>query len=165
MQTEILASRIGELLLARGEWVATAESCSGGLISGALTDVAGSSAWFGFGFVTYSNDAKQALLGVSSQTLDTVGAVSERAVREMSEGALARAHADWAVAVSGIAGPAGGSAQKPVGTVWFALAGREAATEAFVCRFEGDRAAVRAQTVETALRHLLARLEASPLVV
>ena len=156
MSTEFeLARQLGERLLARGETVTLAESCTAGRIAGAITDIAGSSAWFGYGFVTYSNDAKQQLLGVRAETLDEDGAVSERTVREMAEGALQRSGADWALAVSGIAGPTGGSATKPVGMVWFALAGHEGATEAFVCHFAGDRLAVRRQAVETGVSRLI----------
>ncbi|MBV8048282.1 MAG: nicotinamide-nucleotide amidase [Paludibacterium sp.] len=162
---EALARRLGEALRARGETVATAESCTGGMISAALTDIAGSSDWFGYGFVTYSNQAKQDMLGVRVETLAAAGAVSERTVREMAAGALRRAGAHWAVAVSGVAGPGGGSPDKPVGMVWFALAGAGGECEAFVCHFDGDRAAVRRQTVERALSRLIARIEAAPLVV
>jgi nicotinamide-nucleotide amidase len=161
---ETLSRRLGERLKTRGETVATAESCTGGMISAALTDIAGSSDWFGYGFVTYSNQAKQDLLGVAAETLREVGAVSERTVREMAAGALRRSAAHWSVAVSGIAGPAGGSADKPVGTVWFAFAGVDGASQAFVRRFDGDRAAVRRQTVETALSHLITLLADSPLI-
>jgi nicotinamide-nucleotide amidase len=158
---DTLAAALGRRLLARGETVATAESCTGGLIAAALTDIAGSSDWFGYGFVTYSNDAKRQLLGVSPATLDAVGAVSERTVREMCAGALAVAGADWAVAVSGIAGPGGGSPDKPVGTVWFGLARADGAGRAFQRRFDGDRAAVREQTVACALSALTAWLDES----
>ncbi|WP_024302842.1 CinA family protein [Pseudogulbenkiania sp. MAI-1] len=160
MSTEFeLARQLGERLLARGESVTLAESCTAGRIAGAITDIAGSSAWFGYGFVTYSNDAKQQLLGVRAETLDADGAVSERTVREMADGALQRSGADWALAVSGIAGPTGGSAAKPVGMVWFALASRHGAAEAFVCHFTGDRLAVRRQAVETALSRLIQAID------
>lgn len=156
MSTEFeLARQLGERLRARGETVTLAESCTAGHIAGAMTDIAGSSAWFGYGFVTYSNDAKQQLLGVRAETLADDGAVSERTVREMAEGALRRSGADWALSVSGIAGPTGGSAAKPVGMVWFALANRQGATEAFVCHFTGDRLAVRQQAVEAGLSGLI----------
>ncbi|WP_028534294.1 CinA family protein [Paludibacterium yongneupense] len=154
-----IAASLGRRLIARGESVATAESCSGGLIAAALTDIAGSSDWFGFGFVTYSNEAKQKLLGVSASTLAAAGAVSERTVREMSAGALAVSGADWSLAVSGIAGPGGGSAEKPVGTVWFGLARAGGESRAFLRRFEGDRAAVREQTVQCALAALIEWLD------
>jgi nicotinamide-nucleotide amidase len=133
-------------LLARGETMATAESCTGGMIAAALTDIAGSSAWFGYGMVSYSNQAKQDLLGVSAVTLEAHGAVSEAVVREMAAGARQRAAADWAVAVSGVAGPGGGS---PAG--WHGVAGGGGAgwlLTRFVSYFAGDRAAVRRQTVQ-----------------
>lgn len=158
-QTECLAAQLGQQLLARGEWLATAESCTGGLIGAALTDIAGSSQWFGFGYITYSNQAKQHLLGVAAETLAQEGAVSERTVREMAEGARTRSGADWSIAVSGIAGPGGGTADKPVGTVWFAIAGPDGFSEAMVRQFNGGRAEVRAQTVETALKRLTQLLE------
>ncbi|WP_041702937.1 CinA family protein [Pseudogulbenkiania sp. NH8B] len=158
-----LARQLGELLLDRGECLTLAESCTAGRIAGAVTDIAGSSAWFGYGFVTYSNEAKRQMLGVRAETLAEDGAVSERTVREMAAGALLHSGADWAVAVSGIAGPAGGSAAKPVGTVWFALAGRQGAAEAFVCHFSGDRLEVRRQTVETALSRLMQLIDRQPL--
>lgn len=155
-----LARRTGEALLAAGRTVATAESCTGGWIAKALTDVAGSSSWFGTGLVTYSNEAKRALLGVRGETLEDHGAVSEETVREMAAGALAAGGADIAVAVSGIAGPDGGTPDKPVGTVWFAWA--TAAEEPRVtaeCRhFRGDRETVRRRTVCHALDGVLARI-------
>lgn len=162
-QLTVLASRLGELLLQRGETIATAESCTGGMIAAALTDIAGSSAWFGYGMVSYSNQAKQDLLGVNAATLEAHGAVSEAVVREMAAGARARAAADWAVAVSGIAGPGGGSADKPVGTVWLAIAGPDGAGRAFVCHFPGDRAAVRLHTAQAALSAVLDAMDAQPL--
>lgn len=157
--SQSLAAHLGAALQARGETVTCAESCSGGMISAALTDIAGSSGWFGYGFVTYSNQAKQQLLGVSGATLAQYGAVSEQTVREMAAGARLRAGADWAVAVSGIAGPGGGSPDKPVGTVWFGLAGPDGATAAWVSRFDGDRAEVRRATVLQALERLCRRVE------
>lgn len=157
--TEVVCRSIGACLLAKGQTVATAESCTGGLIAAALTDIAGSSAWFGWGMVSYANAAKVGLLGVKPKTLDDYGAVSEEIVREMAAGACRVSGADWAIAVSGIAGPGGGSPDKPVGTVWLALAGPEG-VEAFMCHFAGDRAAVRHQTVDAALAMLDARLSA-----
>lgn len=162
---EILSQQLGLQLQARGQTVCTAESCTGGMISAAFTDVAGSSAWFGYGFVTYGNQAKQQLLGVSGESLQAAGAVSEVVVRQMAAGALERAGADWAIAVSGIAGPGGGSPEKPVGTVWFAIVGRETAGEAFSCCFDGDRASVRQQAVTTALDRLLTLLTKDTRVV
>jgi len=158
-----LTRKVAQLLTARGEWLSCAESCTGGLISAALTEVAGSSAWFGYGFVTYSNEAKQRLLGVEAATLAQYGAVSERTVREMALGALARAGADWSLAVSGIAGPGGGSVERPVGMVWFSLATKNGECEAFVRQFSGDRASVRQQTVQTVLERLVYLLEGSSL--
>lgn len=118
---EELVAALAQRLLDRGETVSVAESCTGGMIASALTDLAGSSAWFGYGFVTYSNEAKQALLGVSVESLRRHGAVSEAVVREMAAGARAKSGAAWSLAVSGIAGPGGGTAEKPVGTVWVGL--------------------------------------------
>ncbi|KMN77174.1 damage-inducible protein CinA [Chromobacterium sp. LK11] len=149
-----LARRLGERLLAAGESVAAAESCTGGMIAAALTDIAGSSAWFGYGVVTYSNEAKQRLLQVEGDVLREHGAVSEAVVRQMAAGALRLSGADWSVAVSGVAGPGGGTAAKPVGLVWFGIAGPDGWSEAFSCRFDGDRAQVRAQTVIRALQRL-----------
>ncbi len=142
------------ILRARGVMAATAESCTGGLIAAALTHVAGSSDVVDRGFVTYSNQAKTQMLGVDSALIERDGAVSEAVVRAMAEGALARSAAGVAVAVTGIAGPGGGSAEKPVGLVWFGLArvGRVTAAERHV--FAGDRGAVRAATVACALRLL-----------
>ncbi|WP_028605984.1 CinA family protein [Ottowia thiooxydans] len=135
----------------------TAESCTGGLISGACTDLAGSSDWFDRGFVTYSNAAKSELLAVPMDLIVLHGAVSEPVVRAMAEGALARSNAQVSVAVTGVAGPGGGSAEKPVGTVWFGWC-VNGKTISECAHFEGDRARVRAATVEHALRGLLARL-------
>ncbi|MET0683016.1 MAG: CinA family protein [Casimicrobiaceae bacterium] len=146
-----LAVRVGRALLDRRWTVVTAESCTGGLIAGAITDVAGSSAWFDRGFVTYSNAAKIEMLGVRPETLATLGAVSEATAREMAAGALARSGADIAVAVTGVAGPAGGTPEKPVGLVCFAWAIRDISLESGTERFAGDRAAVRAATVDRAL--------------
>lgn len=150
-----LAQQVGDALLARGWLFASAESCTGGGIAAALTDIAGSSQWFDRGFVTYSNQAKQDMLGVCAQTLFKHGAVSEATVREMVTGALAQSRAQVAVAVSGIAGPGGATPGKPVGTV--CLAWQMTGTEPVVRteHFAGDRAAVRAQTVESALQGVL----------
>jgi nicotinamide-nucleotide amidase len=138
----------------RGWMLACAESCTGGGIAAALTDVAGSSAWFDRGFVTYSNQSKQDMLGVASETLMAHGAVSRETVLEMVGGALANSSAQVAVAVTGIAGPGGGTAAKPVGTVWLGWASAEQ-TVAVCERFEGDRAAVRSAVVDRALRGLV----------
>jgi nicotinamide-nucleotide amidase len=149
-----LARRLGERLLARGWMAATAESCTGGWIAKTLTDIAGSSAWFDRGFVTYTNEAKRDLLGVGAGTLAAHGAVSEATVREMVAGALARSRATVAVAVSGIAGPSGGSADKPVGTVWLAWGQPGGTIRAEHRRFDGDREAVRRQAVARAIQGL-----------
>jgi nicotinamide-nucleotide amidase len=151
---EDLCRELGELLKSRGWMLATAESCTGGLIAAACTDLAGSSDWFERGFVTYSNAAKTELLGVEPALIDAHGAVSEGVARAMASGAVRRSHAQAAVAVTGIAGPSGGSSDKPVGTVWFGfMAGGRLSSE--TRRFEGDRASVRAATVRHALVRLL----------
>jgi nicotinamide-nucleotide amidase len=152
-----LAAELGRALLARGWRVTVAESCTGGLVAGAITSVAGSSDWFDVGYVTYSNGAKTALLGVTEAVLVAHGAVSEETARAMAEGALAQSGADLAAAVTGIAGPAGGTPAKPVGTVCFAWAARGAAAESTTRRFDGDRAAVREASTAFTLRGLLER--------
>jgi nicotinamide-nucleotide amidase len=149
-----LSADVGRALAAAGRMLATAESCTGGWIAKCVTDVAGSSGWLDRGFVTYSNDAKRDMLGVSAETLAAQGAVSEAVAREMALGALANSRADVAVAVSGIAGPGGGSAEKPVGTVCFAWAAA-GDVRCRTVRFEGDRDAVRRQSVALALSELL----------
>ncbi|HEB93397.1 MAG TPA: CinA family protein [Gammaproteobacteria bacterium] len=156
-----LSSRVGEALLARGWQLATAESCTGGAIAAAITDIAGSSQWFDRGFVTYSNQSKQDMLGVRAETLHTAGAVSEATVVEMVSGALARSQARVTLAVSGIAGPGGGSAGKPVGTVCLAWVVEGEQPVVRTGQFAGDRAAVRAQTVECALQGVLDMLTRS----
>lgn len=155
-----LAESLVERLSAAGKSVATAESCTGGWIAKAITDVAGSSACFAYGIVSYSNGAKESLLGVRNQTIVDNGAVSDAVVGEMARGALKLSGADYSVAVSGIAGPDGGTAEKPVGTVWFAWAVRAAndidvATER--AHFEGNRNEVRVQSVAHALEGVLER--------
>ena len=141
-------------LLKHGHLLATAESCSGGMIAAACTDLAGSSQWFERGFVTYSNTAKVEMLGVPAVMIEQEGAVSEAVARAMADGALAHSQAHVSLAVTGVAGPAGGSEAKPVGTVWFAwCVGGETHSE--MQRFAGDRAAVRAATVRYALQRLL----------
>ncbi|HEY6516011.1 MAG TPA: nicotinamide-nucleotide amidohydrolase family protein [Steroidobacteraceae bacterium] len=150
-----LAEEVGRELLAVGWRIVTAESCTAGWIAKALTDVPGSSQWVDSGYVTYSNSAKMRDVAVSSRTLDEHGAVSEATVREMASGALRAAGVELAIAVSGIAGPDGGTAEKPVGTVWFAVATPEAQGTATVSegrRFEGDRDQVRRRAVDHALR-------------
>ena len=138
----------------RGLHIATAESCTGGLIAGCLTEIAGSSDVFDRGMVTYSNQAKSEQLGVPMDLIEHHGAVSEAVVRAMAEGALARSSADVAVAVTGVAGPGGGSAEKPVGLVHFGLAKRDRATRVTRSVFIGDRARVRLETVRSALKLL-----------
>lgn len=145
-QAEALATQLATLLLARQWSCATAESCTGGWIAQVLTRIAGSSEWFDRGFVTYSNAAKQDMLGVSSATLAQQGAVSEACVREMVTGAVQHSLAHCAIAVSGVAGPGGGSSQKPVGTVWLAWQ-VEQAVWAQCYQFSGDRQQVREQSV------------------
>ena len=152
-ETAVLA--LADALRARGLKLATAESCTGGLIAAACTAVAGSSDWFERGFVTYSNDAKTELLGVDAALIATHGAVSEEVARAMAEGALLHSRAQLSVAVTGIAGPGGATKGKPVGTVWLALAQRGGATHSELLQFGGDRAAVREQTVHHALACLL----------
>ena len=155
---ESLAAELGTCLLERGEVLATAESCTGGWVSQCVTAIAGSSNWFDSGFVTYSNTAKAEMLGVSKKTIVRHGAVSEPVVIEMATGALQRSRAQWALAISGVAGPSGGTPEKPVGTVCFAWAGPEGFAEAETSHFPGDREAVRRASVEHALRGLLRRL-------
>jgi len=150
----VLAAELGLALKARGWMLALAESCTGGGAAQAVTAVPGSSGWFERGFVTYSNAAKVEMLGVAPQTLTEQGAVSEQAVREMAQGALDRSHAQVAAAISGIAGPDGGSPEKPVGTVCFAWATDKHLSSETV-RFEGNREKVRHQAVEYALRGVL----------
>jgi nicotinamide-nucleotide amidase len=149
-----LPGRLADLMLKKDWLLATAESCTGGMISAACTDLAGSSAWFERGFVTYSNAAKTELLGVDAALIVAHGAVSEEVVRAMAAGAIARSRAQVAVAVTGVAGPSGGSRAKPVGTVWFGfmLDGRLSSE---VQHFDGDRAAVRLATVRHGLQRLV----------
>ena len=153
-----LAARLGTLLLARGLRLTTAESCTGGGIAKVVTDIAGSSAWFDRGFVTYSNAAKADMLGVRTETLATQGAVSEPVVLEMVAGALGHRQTQVAVAVSGIAGPDGGSEDKPVGTVWFAWSVPGTPPWTRRLQFAGNRAEIRHQAVRVALEGLLERL-------
>jgi nicotinamide-nucleotide amidase len=154
-----LAERVGAALKARGLMLATAESCTGGWIAEAVTMVPGSSEWFERGFVTYTYISKREMLGVKGMTLERHGAVSEAVVLEMARGAIARSHAQIAVAVSGVAGPGGGAPGKPVGTVCFAWAGNgRRRPRAETRRYSGDRQAVRRKSVEHALRGVLAML-------
>ena len=164
--SELLAQHppalLADLLLSHDWMLATAESCTGGMIAAACTDLAGSSQWFERGFVTYSNDAKTELLGVDAALIARDGAVSDAVVRAMAQGAVSRSRAQVAVAVTGIAGPGGGSAAKPVGTVWLAWATPQG-LHSEVQHFAGDRTAVRAATVQHALRGLLTLLQTAKL--
>lgn len=158
-ETRTLATSVLEHCRALGWKAATAESCTGGLIAGALTEIAGSSDVVDRGFVTYSNEAKMQMLGVSPETLAAHGAVSEQTARAMASGALANSDATVTVAVTGVAGPGGGSTEKPVGLVHFAAATSNGIVADHLI-FEGDRGAVRHQTVLHALKMMLARTEA-----
>ena len=152
--------RLAALLRARGARMATAESCTGGLIAAACTSLAGSSDWFERGFVTYSNDAKTEMLGVPAEAIAAHGAVSAEVACAMAEGALANSRASFAVSVTGIAGPGGGSAAKPVGTVWIAIAASGEKAVASLLLASGDRAAIRQASVARALELLIERCAA-----
>ncbi len=152
-----LAVQLGQQLAKRELMVATAESCTGGLVAGAITEVAGSSSWFERGYVTYSNHAKVEALDVAPDLIEQHGAVSEEVARAMAEGALVASRAQWAVSITGIAGPGGGTPGKPVGTVCFAFADASGVTSETM-RFDGDRAQVREQSVAHALGGLLLRV-------
>ena len=158
MNTPALVVELASKLQTRGWLLATAESCTGGLIAGACTDLAGSSNWFERGFVTYSNAAKTELLGVDAALIEAHGAVSEVVARAMAFGAVRQSHAQASVAVTGVAGPGGGSADKPVGLVWFGFSVDGVLTSEKQ-HFSGDRAAVRAATVAHALLRLNQLLE------
>ena len=158
---ENLATQVGELLKSHGLMLVTAESCTGGGVAQAITDVAGSSAWFERGFVTYSNLAKQQMLGVRETTLIQYGAVSEMTAREMVAGALQHSTAQVALAVTGIAGPDGGTVDKPVGTVWFAWGIKQGNIHAQQYLLKGNRAEVRAQAVHIALQGVMDLLNQS----
>ena len=147
-----LATQVGASLMAHGMMLSTAESCTGGGVACAVTEIAGSSAWFDRGFVTYSNQSKVDMLGVSNATLIRYGAVSEATVREMVAGALRHSQAQISLAVSGIAGPGGGTPEKPVGTVWFAWGFNDDVCVARLHQLDGDRAAIRKQAVRIALQ-------------
>jgi nicotinamide-nucleotide amidase len=157
-QSAISCRLLADLLLKTRQNLATAESCTGGMISAACTDLAGSSAWFERGFVTYSNEAKIELLGVDAALIAQNGAVSEAVAQAMAVGAVSRSRAQVSVAVTGVAGPTGGSKAKPVGTVWFAWSVGGVVTSQMQC-FAGDRAAVRNATVAHALGHLVGLLD------
>ncbi|MGN1055519.1 MAG: CinA family protein [Comamonas sp.] len=154
-----LLQSLSEQLQARGWMLATAESCTGGLIAAACTELPGSSNWFDRGFVTYSNAAKTEMLGVPPELIEQHGAVSEAVVRAMAQGALARSQAQVSVAISGVAGPGGGSEEKPVGTVWMAFA-LPAITVSSYCQFAGDRTTVRALSIQNILNQLHRLLDA-----
>lgn len=156
-----LSRELGEACKRAGVKLATAESCTGGGVGEAITRTPGSSAWFDRGFVTYSDYAKVDLLGVKQETLGSHGAVSEQVAREMAMGALHQSDADLVVAVTGVAGPDGGTATKPVGLVWFAFASLEEGCESRFEVFGGDRAAIREQAVREALRGLAAMIPAA----
>ncbi|NKB46811.1 MAG: nicotinamide-nucleotide amidohydrolase family protein [Legionellales bacterium] len=148
-------THLAKQLTQMSQQLAVAESCTGGELSAAMTQLPGSSQWFDCGFVTYSNQAKQRLLGVRPHTLQRYGAVSEPVAIEMAQGALLHSPAHWAIAVTGIAGPAGGSPAKPVGTVWLAWTGSALPMVTHCAEFSGDRAAIRQQTVAYAVHRLL----------
>ena len=157
-ELEDFSVRVGQALLERKSMLACAESCTGGWVAEVVTATGGSSQWFERGYVTYSNAAKQELLGVRAETLREQGAVSEAVVREMAAGTLRRSHAQAALAISGVAGPTGGSPDKPVGTVCFAWVLRDGVPTAETVHFSGEREAVRRQSVIHALQGLLRKL-------
>lgn len=150
-----IAEEVGQLLQQKSFLLTTAESCTGGMVGAAITAIAGSSAWYDRGFVTYSNEAKMTMLGVNPRLIAHCGAVSEPVAIAMAEGALKHSLAHASVAVTGVAGPTGGSAEKPVGLVWFAFAVENQATCAVSRQFKGDRASIRAQACQFALTQLL----------
>ncbi len=152
---EQLASNVGKKLKQRGWKVATAESCTAGGLAYWITSVPGSSAWFDRGFITYSNTAKEEMLGVSPLILATYGAVSEPTVREMADHALQKSQAHFSIAITGIAGPDGGSPEKPVGTVWFGWAAQNKNTQTRLDVFTGSRHDIREQAIQVALQQLL----------
>lgn len=154
-----LAAQLGALLSERKMRCAVAESCTGGSLSAIITEVAGSSQWFDRAYITYTNEAKEQMLGVPHQTILHHGAVSDMTARAMAEGVIAQCKADISVAITGIAGPGGGSSEKPVGTVWIAWAGPQA-TLSQCYFFVGDRAAIRSQAVQRALEGLLSQIKA-----
>lgn len=159
MQFNDLSLAVGQALKKHGSMVVTAESCTGGMIAEALTSVSGSTAWFDRSYITYSYESKKEMLGVQELTIQKKGAVSQACVEEMVIGALQQSHAKVSVACSGIAGPSGGTLDKPVGTVWLAWAmqGQEVVSQVFL--FAGDRQAVREQTTQAALQGILSLVE------
>ena len=152
-----IAQQLGEILCKKNAKLTIAESCTGGAISEAITSVSGSSQWFEFGFVTYANSAKRQLLGVSEETLEQYGAVSEQVVKQMAQGAIKQSEADYAIAVSGVAGPDGGTEEKPVGTVWVCWQ-TPSQIWAHKLVLSGDRQAVRTEAVKNSLQQLLQHL-------
>lgn len=154
-----LATELGVALKARGFTLALAESCTGGMVAQAITSIAGSSAWFDRGYVTYSNQAKIEMLGVSNKTLDTYGAVSEQTANEMALGALKNSHAQITGSITGIAGPEGGTLEKPVGTVCFAWSEYNKPTSSTTKYFEGNRESIRQQAAIEMMAGLIDRLE------
>jgi len=157
-----LARELGDALLARGWMVATAESCTGGWVGQLLTAIPGSSAWFERGFITYANAAKQEMLGVPAETLETWGAVSEETASAMAAGALAHSHAQATLAISGVAGPGGGTPQKPVGLVCYGWALADGTRMSSTCRLDGDREEIRSRAVAAALRGLIELIGGKP---
>lgn len=158
-----LAQAIGNRLHGKGIMLATAESCTGGWVGKVITDIVGSSGWYDRGFITYTNNAKKELLGVSTETLEAYGAVSEETVCEMATGAIKKSHADLALAITGIAGPGGATTKKPLGTVWLAWGNSDGYLHSEQHHFVGDREAVRRQAVacalEGVLKHLLTKIQ------
>lgn len=155
MKIDNLAKQLGEKLSAKNMKLVTAESCTGGGLAYVCTDVPGSSLWFERGYVTYSNQAKIDCLNVSIKTLEQFGAVSEETVKEMALGALKNSKTHLSVSISGIAGPGGGTSEKPVGTIWFGFAFSDQ-VQAYLCHFEGNRTSIRQQAIQFALEKLMA---------
>lgn len=159
----LITEQLASLLIKRNKKLAVAESCTGGWVAKVLTDLAGSSAWFERGFITYSNEAKHEMLGVAESTLETYGAVSEETIKEMALGVLKNSHADFSLSISGIAGPHGETKDKPIGYVWFCWAINENNKLNIIMSknkvFDGDRSSVRLQAVEYALTELVSYLE------
>lgn len=158
MTIEHLAQKLGMRLKEKNDKLVTAESCTGGGVAYAITHIAGCSDWFERGFVTYSNESKQELLGVKAELLTIHGAVSEAVAIAMVQGALVKSHADVGIAVTGIAGPSGGTIEKPVGTVWLAFASPYFSTQALQLSLQGDRTHIREQTIFLALKKCLTLL-------
>ncbi len=158
MDLTALSLQLGTLLQEKALKIAVAESCTGGWLAQSITDISGSSQWFDRGFVTYSNAAKQEMLGVNSESLDEFGAVSAEIVREMAEGVLRHSQANVSISISGIAGPSGGSLHKPVGLVWFGFASSVFPTDTISQQFAGDRTEVRAKAVAFALQTIMQKL-------